>query len=286
MVKLILLLLLTALYVYLIAPGKKPKKNCDAFIGLNYAYGGLHEGGDLAQNGLQAIMSAGKEGYSCCLDVRLSKDGVPVLVRDHTLRYTIGVRKAPEEAEAAELTLPERTDTGSHYITLEQGLKALDKSVPLMLMLHANGNTKKLVDAILPIMRSAGVNWCAVSEAAKDLNYLKKTAPEVCRGQAVISRKLNKGKVPFFTGMFRSWCFGNFLSRPHFILHSKGYISISVRVSEMLGAAPFCGPLNGGDDRAWYEYRNLSVLFEGYHPKPRFRKSKQQTAEDKKEAKK
>ena len=82
---LIALLLLCALYLFLIAPAKRPDDR--ALRGWLYAHRGLHDGNrSVPENSLEAFRRAAEAGYGVELDVQLTRDGMLVVHHDASLK--------------------------------------------------------------------------------------------------------------------------------------------------------------------------------------------------------
>ena len=89
----LILLILLALYLFLIAPsGQKPD---DSHLrGWLYAHRGLHDGNvNVLENSMEAFRLAVEKGYGMELDVQLTKDGKLVVHHDGSLKRVCGVDK-------------------------------------------------------------------------------------------------------------------------------------------------------------------------------------------------
>ena len=85
-------IILVAIYVFLIAPRMINKPDRSALRGVHYAHRGLFDNEtDAPENSLNAIRKAMKAGYGIEFDVQLSKDNVPVVFHDASLKRMCGV---------------------------------------------------------------------------------------------------------------------------------------------------------------------------------------------------
>ena len=277
---LLLMILLTALYVFLIAPGKRPKEKSADFLGLSFAHRGLYtEDQSIPENSVSAFRNAVLEGYPIELDVQLSEDGEAVVFHDDSLRRMTGDRRSVKDLTLEKLKMLRLKETEESIPTLREALAAVGGKVPLLVELKHIDRKEQLCRAVMKAFEGYEGLWCVESFDPTILRWFKKHASHIVRGILVMPRKefqeTLKRPFPFLL----SNVMANFLARPHFIAHGKGAQSISVRMSVFLGAAPFVWTLNDGDDSSWYMYRNLSVIFEHFRPKPRFRRRKGEKAD-------
>ena len=78
-------------YIYTIMPRVIRKPDKSAFQTRFFAHRGLHENGTAhPENSLPAIRRAVEEGYGIEFDIQVTKDGVPVVFHDFTLRRMCG----------------------------------------------------------------------------------------------------------------------------------------------------------------------------------------------------
>ena len=134
-------LLLLALWLFLIAPGKSC--GMEKFKHVKYAHRGLHgtneDGAFAAENSLTAFERAASLGFGIELDVRVTKDREVVVFHDGTLdRVTNGTGKVCEHtlAELRKLSLMGTEDT---VPTFREVLDLVDGRVPLLVELKEEG---------------------------------------------------------------------------------------------------------------------------------------------------
>ncbi len=275
MATLLLMVLLTALYVFLIAPALRPRKRASEFLGLSYAHRGLHtKDGSVPENSLAAFHLALKEGYAIELDVRLSADGEAVVFHDESLRRMTGDRRSVKDLTLEKLKALRLLETEETIPTLLEVLALVAGKVPLLVEVKQTENSAALCEKVLTAFEDYDGLWCVESFDPTVLRWFRRHAPKICRGQLTASRMELKEKLkPPFAFLLAN-VMGNFLSRPHFLSHGKGALSLSYRMCALLGAAPFVWTVTDEDDLSFYQYRNLSVIFEHIRPRPRFRRRK------------
>ena len=150
-------LLLTAaalltLYLLAIKPRLRKRKKVRRFLGRAYAHRGLH-GGAVPENSLAAFKKCG--GFGAELDVRLTADGIPVVIHDADTARTCAV-----PGKVGELTLEElrcRTlGDGSPVPTLSEALSVLGERRVIVEIKTAE-DTRRICSAVLAeLERGAG----------------------------------------------------------------------------------------------------------------------------------
>ena len=101
---LIALLILVLAYLFLIAPRIIGKPNRSPLFGVHYAHRGLFDNETYApENSIAAIQKAVEAGYGIEFDVQLSKDNVPVVFHDASLKRMCGVEGKEWEYTIEEL---------------------------------------------------------------------------------------------------------------------------------------------------------------------------------------
>ena len=143
---------LWALYLLAIKPRLRKRGEVRRFLGCAYAHRGLH-GGAVPENSLAAFKKCGAFGAE--LDVRLTSDGVPVVIHDADTARTCAM-----PGKVGELTLEElrcRTlGDGSKMPTLSEALSVLGKRKSIVEIKTA-GDTRRICPAVLAeLERGAG----------------------------------------------------------------------------------------------------------------------------------
>ena len=95
--------------------------------------------GKIPENSLAAYRAAVEHGYGVTMDVRVTRDGVPVLFHDQRLYRMTGAESTVENStleELKELRLGRSEET---IPTLEEALQLIDGQVPVILEMHVSG---------------------------------------------------------------------------------------------------------------------------------------------------
>ncbi len=217
MALLIFFLFLMALYVFLIAPGRRGK-DVSALRGFAYAHRGLFENRNgIPENSLAAFQKAVEAGFGIELDVQLTKDGQLAVFHDKTLNRMCGADACLSELsydEAQKCTLlgtDERIPLFSNVLDLVAG------RVPLIVEIKHYGNVNHLAGEVNAMLSRYNGPYCVESFHPLAMRWFKKNAPQVIRGQlasGVISRE-----SPAYQQAALKYLLVNVLSRPDFIAY-------------------------------------------------------------------
>lgn len=139
-----------AAWAVAVKPRLLHKADLTVFRRYDYSHRGLHDAGLSApENSLKAFERSAVKGYGITADVRITRDGVPVVFADTELYRMCGT-----EGEIESLTLQEVKDltlagTDQKIPTLKEMLKNVDCRVPILLNLHVKkGNYARLCEAV------------------------------------------------------------------------------------------------------------------------------------------
>lgn len=134
MIVLSILVALTILYLFLVAPRMFGKPDRTPLYGVHYAHRGLFDNDSEApENSLPAFKRAVDAGYGIELDVQLSKDGIPVVFHDATLKRMCGVDGNVWDYTLKELQQMKLANSSATIPTFAEVLKTVDGKVPLII---------------------------------------------------------------------------------------------------------------------------------------------------------
>lgn len=132
-----------ALYLLMIMPGMRRKPDTAALKQRLYAHRGLHDNNsDAPENSMRAFRKAVEAGFGIELDVQLSKDGVPVVFHDFTLKRICGGEGKVCDYTWSELQQFSLCGSDQKIPRFEDVLKLVDGKVPLIVELK--------IEAVLP----------------------------------------------------------------------------------------------------------------------------------------
>ena len=150
---LIALLVLVLVYLFLIAPRIIGKPNRMPLYGVHYAHRGLFDNETYApENSIAAIQKAVEAGYGIEFDVQLSKDNVPVVFHDASLKRMCGVEGKVWEYTVEELQKLKLGKSNETIPTFAHVLEIIDGRVPLIIeykMDRVNTKVCELGNALL-----------------------------------------------------------------------------------------------------------------------------------------
>ena len=219
--------LFCALWLYLACPRLFGRPQMSAITACDYAHRGLHDAEkNVFENTLPAFRAAVAHGLGSELDVRLTKDGVPVVFHDSTLKRLFG----PVE-KVCDMTLEKlrsfRFPDGTKIPTLEEVLKEVAGACPLLIELKTENDVSRLGTAVTRLLDKYKGVYCVESFDPLALRWFRKHRPQVARGQLLTKFKPEDADVPKPLFFAAENLLSSFLSRPDFIsydwLHRKNF---------------------------------------------------------------
>lgn len=231
---------LAVVYLFLIAPRMIGKPDVSALRGVHYAHRGLHDNkSDAPENSMKAFQKAVDAGYGIELDVQLSKDEIPVVFHDESLKRMCGVDGKVWQYTLKELQKMKLADSDETIPTFDAVLKTVGGKVPLIVEYKLDVPSTKVCEIADPMLKRYQGTYCIESFHPYAVRWYKIHRPEVIRGQL----SENFMQVEKYKGKLLYWMLGNlmfnFLGRPDFIAYNhRDYKNISRRLCSKLGALP------------------------------------------------
>ena len=265
MIAIPIILIVLAVYLFLVAPGgHKNVKIADK----GYAHRGLWNE-KLPENSMSAFRAAKESGFGIETDVQLTKDKIPVLFHDDTLTRMCGADKKVSELTYDELMEYRLADSDEKIPTLTEFLELIDGTVPLLIELKGVTLTTELCDVIVPILDGYTGEFVVESFNPFLLKRMKELRPKITRGQLVTS--LNKRKMKEQSAIKNyvlSAMLTNFLSRPNFIAYDMNYPkTLAIFVTTRLFGAPKCvWTVDKNDDYVKYLSEKKYPIFDRFTP--------------------
>lgn len=253
------ILILAAVYLFMIAPRMIGKPDVSALRGVHYAHRGLHDNkSDAPENSMKAFQKAVDAGYGIELDVQLSKDQIPVVFHDETLNRMCGVDGKVWQYTLKELQKMKLTDSDETIPTFEAVLKTVGGKVPLIVEYKLDVPSTKVCEIADPMLEKYQGTYCIESFHPFAVRWYKLHRPEVIRGQLsedFMRIEKYKGKPLYW---FLSNLMLNVLGRPDFIAYNhKDYKNISRRLCTKLGALPVAYTIKSQE-----QYENVKNEFD------------------------
>lgn len=236
MIIIAIVLVLGGIYFFIVAPRMFGKPDRTPFFGVHYAHRGLFDNDTAApENSLAAMRKAVKEGYGIEFDVQLSKDDVPVVFHDASLKRMCGVEGCVWEYTLEELQKMQLKQSNQTIPTLKEVLEVVDGKVPLIVEYKMDRVDTKVCELGNELLKDYKGVYCMESFHPFAVKWYRKHRPDVLRGQ--LSEDFIKDGKKGITMFLMTHLLLNFLVRPDFIAYChKDANNFSRRVCKWLGA--------------------------------------------------
>ena len=223
--------ILAVLYLLMIMPRMIGRPDIGPHINVLYAHRGLHDNaGNAPENSMAAFKKAVDAGYGIECDVQLTKDGIPVIFHDFTLkRVARNADGVSPEGKVIDYTYDELQ--GFHLLNSEEKipkfedfLKLVDGRVPLIVELKIEREDLSVCPAADRLLSDYKGVYCIESFNPLGVIWYRRNRPAVMRGQ--LSDEFHKEDPQEFKGILYfilTNLFFNFLSKPDFIAFNRKY---------------------------------------------------------------
>lgn len=231
-----------AAWAYAIKPRTKDKPDLTLFSTYDYANGGCHDfGHDKPENSIEAYEEAMRHGYGVVIDVRVTKDGVPVAFSDHELWRMCSAEGKVELTKYDKLKECKLLGTDQTIPTLEEALNVIDGQVPVLLNIKSwKENYGFICTRVCEVLDKYEGIVAVESLDYRVIRWFRNYRPSIIRGQMLERRSLGKFELMSAAGQFaREWMLTNCLSRPDFVsVHLADRDGISLRFCKLLYHVP------------------------------------------------
>ena len=204
---------------------KRTDREKEVFLHVNYAHRGLHSADkSVPENSLAAFRAARDMGYGYELDVQFSKDSQVVVFHDDTLDRVTGVHGRVEDFTYEELLKMPLCGTEERIPLFTDVLSLIDgEGGPLIVELKMGRRNDELCAATYEILKNYKGVYCIESFHPMIVNWFRKNAPEVFRGQLATQYEYvrKEGKSPILSYIL-SHCLFSALNKPDFIAYHIG----------------------------------------------------------------
>ena len=233
-----LIAVLIAVYLFLICPRMFGKPDRTPFMGVHYAHRGLFDNEtDAPENSLKAIKKAVEAGYGIEFDVQLSKDDIPVVFHDASLKRVCGIDGNVWEYTLEELQKMKLAKSEETIPTLAQVLSVVDGKVPLIIEYKMDRVDTKVCVLGNELLKDYKGAYCIESFHPFAVKWYRENRPEIMRGQ--LSENFTRGGKKGLQFWVMTRLLTNFLTRPDFIAYChRDADSLSRRICSRLGALP------------------------------------------------
>lgn len=266
-----IILILTALYLFAIMPRMVNRPDKSPFSGGFFAHRGLFDNETEApENSLPAFQKAVESGFGIELDVQLTKDKVPVVFHDFTLKRACGADGKVEQYTYEELQQFTLFESEEHIPTLAEALHIVDGRVPLIVELKIEWTDYSVCPAADKLLGCYGGDYAVESFNPLGLLWYRRNRKQIMRGQlADHFRKEGTAKGPFY--FLLHYLVLNFLTKPDFIAYNHKYSkNMSRQICRYVFGATAAGWTIKNEEQLKTAKENFDwFIFDGFVPKER-----------------
>lgn len=235
---LVIVIVLFVLYLFLVAPRMFGKPDRTPLYGVLYAHRGLFDNqAEAPENSLPAFRKAVDAGYGIELDVQLSKDGIPIVFHDASLKRMCGIDGNVWEYDLEELLQMKLAGSDATIPTFQEVLATVDGKVPLIIEYKLDVAQTKVCELVNEMLSHYKGVYCIECFHPLALLWYRKHRPDIVRGQLCMEywkEEKYRGN-PLF--LLLSYLVTNIATRPDFIAYQHSDASnLSRRVARRLGA--------------------------------------------------
>ncbi len=213
-------LLTVALYFLMIMPRMTGRPDTAPFVKWMYAHRGLHDNsGEAPENSLAAFEKAVEAGFGIELDVQLSKDGIPVVFHDYTLKRICGVEGKVCDLNLEELRRLTLCGSDQRIPTFEEALELVDGRVPLIVELKIERTDTSVCPAADRLLSEYQGMYCIESFNPLGVLWYRRNRRRVVRGQ-LSDAFYREGEYMGFLAFFLQNLLFNWLGKPDFVAYN------------------------------------------------------------------
>lgn len=259
---------LILLYLGMIGPRIFRRPRREPFKRWLYAHRGLHDNrSDAPENSMAAFRKAKEAGYGIELDIQLSKDRIPVVFHDFTLRRVCGAAGKVSDYTYEELQRFHLFDSKERIPKFEDVLTLVDGKVPLIVEFKLETRDLSLcpiADGLLTRYRGM---YCMESFNPLGVWWYRCHRGNVMRGQlsdAFLQEGPYRGPLYFIQQNLLT----NFIGRPDFIAYRSKYPrTLSRRICcGMFGAVGAAWTIKSQEELERAQRDFDIFIFEGFMP--------------------
>ena len=223
-------------------PGRYGEAQKQLVYGVNHAHRGLHtKDKTVPENSVE-------------LDIQLSRDGQVVVFHDDTLDRVCGVHGRVDEFTFEELRGMRLCGTQETIPLLTEVFEVMGGRTPMIIELKTGRRNDELCEKGLALMRAYNGPYCIESFDPRIVRWFRKNAKDVLRGQ------LSDAPASFRDE-----------PKPLAFALGPGKKPWTARLAEAMGAIRVCWTVRPEDDINAKEAENDAVIFEFYHPAPKYK---------------
>ena len=265
----IILGVLIVAYLIAIMPRMTGRPDYTPLMDHYYAHRGLHDNKtDAPENSMKAFQKAVDAGYGIELDVQLTKDRIPVVFHDESLKRVCGVDGNVRDYTYEELQQFSLCGSKERIPLFSEFLKLVDGKVPLIIEIKIHEDYKTVCQTADELIRGYKGDYCIESFNPLAVKWYKEHRPQVIRGQ-LSSRLAPKGEREPFLYFMSHYLLFNCVAKPDFIAYDhlhKGNISRTI-CQHLYGALSVAWTIKSQEQLDHSRKQFDLFIFEGFIPK-------------------
>lgn len=217
MIAVLAVCLILSLYVLCLRTNDTRREALKPFTEVYIAHRGLFDREIIPENSRSAFLEAVRKGYAVELDVRLTKDEIPVVFHDATLLRMCGVEKKVADCTYEELCTYSLGNTQKRIPTLETVLKDIAGKTPMLVEIKAEKAYKRTAEKTAELLDLYKGVYAVQSFHPMVLVWFRKHRPQVLRGQLSTDYWRDTVACSVFQRIVRTNLGCNILTDPDFI---------------------------------------------------------------------
>lgn len=217
-----ILILLIILYFWMIMPRIFGKPSKEPLMHHYYAHRGFYDNEKgIPENSIRAFQMAVDKGYGIELDVQLTKDKIPIVFHDSSLKRVCQQEGNIKDYTYEELQKLRLCFSEERIPKLQEVLQLVNGRTPLIIEIKCETRNTKVCQYVYEQLQDYKGVYCIESFNPFVVRWFRKRMPNLVSGQLSTDfMKSGKRVVPlFFVGHLLS----NFIDRPDFIAYDCVY---------------------------------------------------------------
>lgn len=200
------------------------RRDFTPFLNTFYTHRGLHDE-KVPENSMKAFELAIENNYGIELDVHLTKDEIPVVFHDHSLKRMCGIDKEIKDLSYDELSVLRLKNSDEKIPRLIDVLNLVNGKVPLIVEIKARSSDdfNLISEKTAEVLDGFKGSYCIESFNPLVLLWFKRHRPHIIRGQISTNFTKSKMKGDTFTNLLLTYLCLNFQTKPDFIAYNHRY---------------------------------------------------------------
>ena len=264
----------SAIYLYLVFPGRALKQEREKFEKRNFAHRGYYDNEKgIPENSLPAFEAAMQEGYGCELDVQFTRDKKLIVFHDNDYLRMCGVNVNVWDMDWKDVQEFRLAGTDEKVPTFREVLDTVAGRNPLIVEIKAEGQDMKwyaeLCEATAQELKNYSGDYCIESFHPGPVRWVWKNLPGVTRGLLVDGPAEPGSQIAFIKNAI-SELLCDFYCRPQFIAYRYDRRNLALKIVKRLGAFSVMWTVPNEEQQRIMEKEEDCIIFEHYHPDSRF----------------